>query len=148
MNLQGVGTRSLAAVARDPRQSTSEREHCLGLGTECTKASAAASGRRKMSLDIPFYRTFRGHVASHLLHPGGIGVLGDSRNPDTPRVQMDEKQNVVRHHPAPRQHLSREEVGTRQNTHVGTDEVLPRRTLPAFGCGRNTPPPQDVPYGL
>jgi hypothetical protein len=46
---------------------------------------------------------------------------------------MDEKQKV-RHQPAPRQHLSREEVGTRQNTHVGTDEVRPRRTLPAFGC--------------
>jgi hypothetical protein len=29
----------------------------LGLGAECTKASAASSGRRKMSLDIPFYRT-------------------------------------------------------------------------------------------
>jgi hypothetical protein len=29
----------------------------LRLGAECTKASAAASGRRKMSLDIPSYRT-------------------------------------------------------------------------------------------
>src|SRR5713226_5439177 len=57
MKLQGIGIRSLAAVARDPRRSTSERERCLGLGAECTKASAAASGRRKMSLDIPFYRT-------------------------------------------------------------------------------------------
>src|SRR6266849_9001121 len=78
MKLQGIGIRSLAAVARDPRRSTSERERCLGLGTECTKTSAAASGRRKMSLDIPFYRTsvcrgvmdgeavpdFRGHFGS------------------------------------------------------------------------------------
>src|ERR1700674_2014948 len=53
----GIGIRSLAAVARDPRRPTSERERCLGLGAECTKASPAASGRRKMSLDIPSYRT-------------------------------------------------------------------------------------------
>ena len=52
-----IGIRSLAAVARDPRRSTSEYERCLGLGAECTKASAAASGRRSMSLDIPSYRT-------------------------------------------------------------------------------------------
>jgi hypothetical protein len=39
-----------AAAERQP-------DHCLSLGAECTKASAAASGRRKMSLDIPSYRT-------------------------------------------------------------------------------------------
>src|SRR5258708_6801030 len=91
MKLQGVGIRSLAAVARDPRQSTSEREHCLGLGTECTKASAAASGRRKMSLDIPFYRTSvwptirpehslpaRWHLhSSRAIHP--LNLLSSSR---------------------------------------------------------------------
>src|ERR1700674_914405 len=57
MKPQGIGIRSLAAVARDPRRSTSEHERCLGLGAKCTKASAAASRRRKMSLDIPSYRT-------------------------------------------------------------------------------------------
>src|ERR1700689_4817831 len=89
--------------------------------------------------------TFPGHLASHLFHPGGIGVLGDSRNRNTTRVQMDEEQNVVPHQPAPRQHLGREEVGTRQNAHMGTDEVLPRRALPTFRCGRNTPPPKMFP---
>src|ERR1700680_3020141 len=53
----GIGIRSRAAVARGQRRSTPEYERCLGLGAECTKASAAASGRRRMSLDIPSYRT-------------------------------------------------------------------------------------------
>src|SRR5450755_4730299 len=53
----GNRNQSLAAVALDPRRSTSDRERCLGWGAECTKASAAASWRRRMSLDIPSYRT-------------------------------------------------------------------------------------------
>ena len=72
MKPQGIEIRSLAAVARGPRRSTSERERCLGLGAECSKASATPSGRRKMSLDIPSYRTsgcrplFRDHLCTHL----------------------------------------------------------------------------------
>ena len=57
MKPQGIGIRGLAAVARGPRRSTSRRGRCLGLGAGCTKASAAAGRRGKMSLDIPFYRT-------------------------------------------------------------------------------------------
>ena len=58
MKTLGIGIRSLTAVARGPRRSAKEHDHCLRLGAECTKASAAASGRRKTSLDIPSYRTF------------------------------------------------------------------------------------------
>src|SRR5688572_20014842 len=57
MKKRGIGIWSLAAVARVPRRSAKERDDCLRFGAECTKASAAASGRGKMYLDIPSYRT-------------------------------------------------------------------------------------------
>jgi hypothetical protein len=49
-----------------------ERDHCLRLGAECTKASAAASGRRKMSLNIPSYRT----SGWQTIHPASTKIFG------------------------------------------------------------------------
>lgn len=57
---------------------------------------------------------------------------------------MDEKQYAIRHQSAPCQHLGREEVGTGQNAHVRTDEILPRCGLHTFGCGRNAPPLRNI----
>src|SRR5437879_549073 len=97
MKLQGIGIRSLAAVARDPRRSTSERERCLGwLGTECTKASAAASGRRKMSLDIPFYRTPGIQHSSSL--SGSFPPLDLAKTQSMPSIPSDTRHTEVRYY--------------------------------------------------
>src|SRR5580704_8832948 len=91
MKPQGIEIRCLAAVPRGPRRSTSERERCLGLGAECTKASAASSGRRKMSLDIPFYRTSVG------------GLSWPDRTPNVegagPQLPGDQQGSHARHEP-------------------------------------------------
>jgi hypothetical protein len=50
------------------------------------------------------------HVPGDLLHPRLVRVNSDSGDVHPAALKMDEKQHVVGHQPAQRQHLRREEV--------------------------------------
>ena len=57
-----------------------------------------------------------------------VRVNGDSGDIHPAALKMDEKQHVVGHQPAQRQHLRREKIGPRQQRQVGPNEGRP--------CGR------------
>ena len=61
---------------------------------------------------------------------------------------MKEEQHVVSHQPSPGEHLDREEITTRQHTHVSGEEVLPRRDLASLGSRSDTVATQYVPKCL
>src|SRR5439155_20827468 len=67
---------------------------------------------------------------------------------DLPAAKRDEKQHVVRHQPAQRPDLGREEVGGHQHLHMRADELLRGGGRPAFWSGRNTMTFEDVAHGL
>jgi hypothetical protein len=57
---------------------------------------------------------------------------------------MDEKQHVVGHQPAQREHLRGEEVGPDQQRQVDPDECRPGCRALAFWCRRQAMTLQDV----
>ena len=56
-----------------------------------------------------------GHVPGNLLYPRLVRVNGDPSDIHPAALKMDEKQQVVGHQPAQRQHLRREKVGPRNS---------------------------------
>ena len=52
----------------------------------------------------------QGHVPGNLLYPRLVRVNGDSGDIHPAALQMDEKQHVIGHQPAQRQHLRCEKV--------------------------------------
>ena len=62
--------------------------------------------------------------------------------------QMNEKQDIVGGKTSPGQHFDREEVGTRQDGHVGGNEILPGGILAPLGCRLYPVSTQDVAHRL
>src|SRR6185295_8247430 len=70
-------------------------------------------------------------VARHLLHPARVWMARDAAQRYPAAAHFHEEQYVVRHQPAPRQHLHSEEVGAGEHVDVRMDEFLPgRRATP------------------
>ena len=72
--------------------------------------------------------SLHGHVSGHLLHPPLVRVNGNAGDIHPAALEMDEKQHVVGHQPAQRQHLGGEEIGPGQQLQVDSNEGRP--------CGR------------
>ena len=79
--------------------------------------------------------TLVGGVASHLNHPFGRGMFGQTGETDAARLQMNEEQDVVGGETSPGEHFDGEEVGARQDGHVGGNEILPGSILAPLGAG-------------
>src|SRR6202051_1814637 len=77
--------------------------------------------------------TLVGGVASHLNHPLGGGMFGQTGETDAARFQMNEEQD---------------EVGACQDGHVGGDEVLPGCVLAPLGCRLDPVSAEDVSHSL
>ena len=60
--------------------------------------------------------TLVGGVASHLNHPLGGGMFGQTGETDAARFQMNEEQDVVGGETSPGEHFDGEEVGTPART--------------------------------
>ena len=73
-------------------------------------------------------------IARHLRHPGFGGVSGNAGEGNTPRIQVDKKEDVISNETTPGQDLSGEEVCSGKDGHVSGDEVLPSRGLAAFSA--------------
>src|SRR5262252_6049898 len=70
-------------------------------------------------------------VAGHLGSSTPGCMARDARQAYAPRLRMQEEQNVVRRQAPPRQHLDREEVGSREHVQMPADELpLARRLTP------------------
>ena len=89
-----------------------------------------------------------GGVASHLKHPLGGGMFGQTGETDAARLQMNKEQDVVGGETSPCKHLNCEEVGTCQDGHVGGDEILPGGVLAPLRCRLNPVSTKDVSHGL
>ena len=61
---------------------------------------------------------------------------------------MQKEQNVVRHQAPPRQHLDREEIGSREHVQVPADEFLPSGRLTPLGGWCDVVAAQDVAHSL
>jgi hypothetical protein len=59
-------------------------------------------------------------------------------------LEINEEQEVVGHQSAQRQHLGGEEVGSRQQRHVGPNEGGPRGRALAFRCWQHTVASQNI----
>ena len=92
--------------------------------------------------------TLVGGVASHLNHPLGGGMFGQTGKTDAARFQMNEEQDVVGGETLPGKHFDSEEVGTCQDGHVGGDEILPGGVLAPPGCRLDPVSTKDVSHGL
>src|SRR6476619_7057326 len=79
--------------------------------------------------DVPFSAkktgTLVGSIASHLEHPFGRGMSGQTGETDTAGFQMNEEQHVVGGETSPGEHFDGEEVGAGQDGHMGGNEILP-----------------------
>src|SRR5271155_1665204 len=78
------------------------------------------------------------NVAGDLLHPQFARVNGDAGDVHPAALKVDEKQHVVGHRPAQRQHLRSKEVGPRQQRQVDSDEDRPRGRALAPRRGRQS----------
>jgi hypothetical protein len=67
---------------------------------------------KKVTLTTEESGTLVGGVASHLKHPLGGGMFGQTGEADPARLQMNEEQDVVGGQTSPGEHLDCEEVGT------------------------------------
>src|ERR1022692_1039039 len=79
--------------------------------------------------------TLVGGVASHLKHPLGGGMFGQTGETDAAGLQMNEEQDVVGGETSPGEHFDGEELGTCQDGHVRGDEIFPGCILAPLGCG-------------
>ena len=89
-----------------------------------------------------------GGVASHLNHPLGGGMFGQTGEADAARFQMNEEQDVVGGETSPGKHFDSEEVGTCKDGHVGGNEILPGGILAPLGCRLDPVSAQDVAHRL
>ena len=87
-------------------------------------------------------------VARHLLHPVRVRMAPDAAQRYAAAAYVNEEQDVVRHQPAPGQHLHGEEVGTGQHVDVRLDELLPGRRATPLRRWSEVVPAQDVAHGL
>ena len=87
-------------------------------------------------------------VAGHLNHPLGGGMSGQAGETHPATFQMNEKQDVVGDKTSPGKHFDREEVGTRQDSHVGGNEILPGGILAPLGCRLDPVAAKDVAHRL
>jgi hypothetical protein len=92
--------------------------------------------------------TLVGGVASHLNHPLGGGMFGQTGETDAARFQMNEEQDVVGGETSPGEHFDGEEVGTCQDGHVGGNEILPGGILAPLGCRLDPVSAKDVAHRL
>src|SRR5215471_21377455 len=92
--------------------------------------------------------TLVGGVASYLKHPLGGGMSGQTGETDTTRFQMNEEQDVVGGETSPGEYFDGEEVGTCQDGHVGSDEILPGSILAPPGCRLDPVSAKDVAHRL
>jgi hypothetical protein len=67
---------------------------------------------------------------------------------DTPTLQMNEEQNVIRHQATPGEDLDGEEIDASQHGHMRLNKLLPRRGLAPFRRRSNALALQNIPYGL
>ena len=88
--------------------------------------------------------SLHGHVPGHLLHPRLVRVNGDPSDIHPAALKMDEKQHVIGHQPAQRQHLRREKVGPRQQRQVDPNEGRPGGRALALRRRRQTVALQDI----
>jgi hypothetical protein len=93
-------------------------------------------------------RTLVGGVASHLNHPLGGGMFGQTGETDAARLQMNEEQDVVGGETSPCEHFDCEEVGTSQDGLVTRDEILPGGILAPLGCRLDPVSAKDVAHRL
>jgi hypothetical protein len=93
-------------------------------------------------------RTLVGGVASHLNHPLGGRMSGQTGETDAARFQMNEEQDVVGGEASPGEHFDGEEVGTCQDGHVRGDEILPGGILAPLGCRLDPVSAKDVAHRL
>jgi hypothetical protein len=80
----------------------------------------------------------------HLLHPPLVRVNGNAGDVHLAALEMDEKQHVVGHQPAQRQHLRGQEVGPSQQRQMGPNESRPSCRALALGRGRQSVALQDI----
>ena len=66
-----------------------------------------------------------GHVSGHLFHPLLIRMRRDARNLDITALKMNKEKHVLRDQAAQCEHFHGEEIGSRENGHVGANEVFP-----------------------
>ena len=92
--------------------------------------------------------TLVGGVASHLNHPLGGGMFGQTGETDAARFQMNEEQDVVGGKTSPGEYFDCKEVGACQDGHVGGDEILPGGVLAPLGCRLDPVSTKDVSHGL
>jgi hypothetical protein len=87
-------------------------------------------------------------VTSHLNHPLGRWMFGQTGEADAARFQLNEEQDVVGGETSPGEHFDGEEVGTCQDGHVGGDEILPGGILAPLGCRLDPVAAKDVAHCL
>src|SRR5438874_5664896 len=92
--------------------------------------------------------TLVGGVASHLNHPLGGGMSGQTGKTDAARFQMNEEQDVIGGETSPGEHFNREEVGTSQDGHVGSNEIPPGGILAPLGRRLNSIEAKNVAHRL
>src|SRR4051794_28373485 len=83
-------------------------------------------------------------IAGHLRHPGFGGVSRNAGEGNTPRIQVDKKEDVIRNETTPGEDLNGEEVCSGKDGHMGADEVLPTGVLAAFWRWRDAMTFQNV----
>lgn len=87
-------------------------------------------------------------IAAHLQHPVFRWVFRDAAESNTPALQMNEEQDIVRGQAPPGEHFNGEEINACQHDHVRSNEVLPVRALALLRRRCDTVTAKDVAYGL
>ena len=89
-----------------------------------------------------------GEVARDLRHPGAAGLIGDSRDVDATRPDVDHEEDEVADEAEGRQHLDREEISTGDGAHVGSKKSSPRSVSAALGRWLDSVVEQDALHGV
>ncbi len=89
-----------------------------------------------------------GGVASHLEHPFGCRMSGQTGEADLARFRMNEEQDVVSGETSPSQYLNGEGISTCQGGPVRGDEILPGGILASSRCRLDPVPAKDVSHSL
>src|ERR1041385_7372927 len=84
------------------------------------------------------------YIASDLRHPAFGRVPGDAGERNTPRLQVQKEEDVIRNETTPGQDLNREEVCSGEDGHVSGHELFPSRALAALRSWSDAVPLQHV----
>jgi hypothetical protein len=114
----------------------------------CLKAAQHFVSRSWIRYGLKASPPLHRHIAGDLLHPGLIGMGCDACNMDTTRIQLNEKQDEVRHEPTPCSHFRGEKVGGHQHVKMHADELFPRRGRLALWSRWKPASFEDVAHGL